>query len=519
MLVAMLLGVATAGHALALCGDLDTSDSVTAPDALICLQGAVSLIDLTGSCAPAANCGPVFPPCGDITGDGVVTTSDCFLVLAAAVKISDISTSCDCEGIELCGNHVVDGVEGEKCDDGNVEDGDGCSAACQDEDVCAGVAATAGTSITTEVFATGLHQPLYVTAPPGDVRRVHVVQQNGLVLEYLDGVLQAEPFLDLSAKVQFLDCCNEEGGLLSIAFHPDYATSGRFFVNYTRSTDDSTVISRFEVDPETGRADPVSETQLLAIGQDDPYHNGGQLQFGPDGYLYIGMGDGNGDPGGDLNGRAQNDFTVLGKMLRADVDVDDSPPIAPAPDNPNAGLGLTRGLHWAKGLRNPWRFSFDRETGDMYIADVGQADLEEIDFQPAASSGGENYGWNFYEGSSCFPATACPDPAAFTAPVYEYAPPGNPSSGASVTGGYVYRGCALPDLHGTYFYADFIELFVRSFEVVGGVATAHTDWTADVDPPGALTIDAVASFGEDARGEIYIVDYYDGEIFKIVPAP
>jgi glucose/arabinose dehydrogenase len=176
------------------------------------------------------------------------------------------------------------------------------------------------------------------------------------------------------------------------------------------------------------------------------------------------------------------------------------------------------GLVWAKGFRNPWRFSFDRATGDIYVADVGQAELEEIDFQPADSTGGENYGWNFYEGTDCFADTPCPNRSQFVEPIYEYRHSPEGAGAESITGGYVYRGCAMPDLRGTYFYADFIRGFVRSFRYDGSSLSDDRDHTVAVAPGAGLSIDNPSTFGEDGRGELYIADFFDGEIFKIVPA-
>jgi hypothetical protein len=229
------------------------------------------------------------------------------------------------------------------------------------------------------------------------------------------------------------------------------------------------------------------------------------------------MGDGGG--GGDPLEAGQDDTTLLAKMLRLDVDVETPPYHAVPPSNPNAGAGTPLGLIWAKGLRNPWRFSFDRATGDLYIADVGQSAAEEVDYQPAASTGGENYGWDIFEGSLCYEPLplfpVCPSPpTGYTMPVLEY---GHVFFACSITGGFVYQGCRLPDLRGTYFYADLCADFIRTFQgVSGGMAQNLADRTADLAPGGGVTIDTITSFGEDARGELYIADY-TGEIFMIVP--
>jgi glucose/arabinose dehydrogenase len=317
------------------------------------------------------------------------------------------------------------------------------------------------------------------------------------------GATLPTPFLDIDAKVR----SGGERGLLSMAFHPDYESNGRFFVNYTREPDGATVVSRFDVSGNPDVANGASEKILLTISQPFTNHNGGQIAFGPDGRLYVGMGDGG--AGGDPNDVSQSDSSLLGKMLRLNVDVDSAPYHSVPPDNPNAGAGLPLGLIWAKGLRNPWRFSFDRANGDLYIGDVGQNAVEEIDYTVAASTGGENYGWDDMEGSSCYePASGCLT-AGRVLPIVEY----SHAQGCSVTGGHVYRGCALPSLSGTYFYSDYCTSFVRTFEVAAGVATNPADRSAQVGTGGNIS-----SYGEDARGEIHIVNL-GGEVYRIVPAP
>jgi glucose/arabinose dehydrogenase len=361
------------------------------------------------------------------------------------------------------------------------------------------------------LVASGLSSPVHITAAPLDPNRLFVIEQPGRIRIIKNGVLLPTPFLDIVGRV---GSGGNEQGLLSLAFHPDFESNNRFFVNYTNTGGD-TVIARHEVAGNPDEVDASSEKILLTISQPFGNHNGGQVAFGPDGFLYVGMGDGG--SAGDPNEAGQRDDTLLGKLLRIDVDVDMPPYHAVPPSNPNAGAGNPLGLMWAKGLRNPWRFSFDRVTGDLYLGDVGQSQWEEIDFQPGASTGGENYGWDVFEGEHCFdpePLLAdCPEPpTGFTMPIVEY----NHGEGCSVTGGFVYRGCRMPDLHGTYFYADFCTALIRTFTVVGGAAQNQADRTADLAPGGGLSIDALTSFGEDARGELYIADR-GGEIFKIVP--
>jgi len=417
--------------------------------------------------------------------------------------------SCNTSTASTCGNGVLEA--GEECDDGNRVGGDGCSASCQIESaagLCAGVPTASGVQLASRLVVSGLVQPVHVGAPRLDPRRLFVVEQGGRIRILKDEVLLPDAFLDITSKVS---CCQERG-LLSVAFHPDFKANGRFFVYYTNS-DGNLVIARYQVSADPDVADPSSEQILLTIPHPTyGNHNGGQLAFGPDGYLYAGTGDGGG--AGDPFGNAQNTTALLGKLLRLDVNVESPPFYAAPPDNPFVAPGNAgRDEIWAYGLRNPWRFSFDRGSGDLYIGDVGQDTWEEVDVQPAGSAGGVNYGWNVFEGRHCF-APTCPNPPdGFTMPVLEY----THNTACSITGGFVYRGCRMPDLRGTYFYSDYCECFMRTFQgVSGGDAQNRADRTAELRPGGGRTFDHIVSFGEDARGELYIVDY-DGEIFEIVP--
>jgi hypothetical protein len=435
-------------------------------------------------------------------------------------KLASAPLSCE----PTCGNGVVEGAE--ECDDGDTSGGDGCSASCELENtsaVCEGIPTTPGTSLNSIRVGSGLRLPNTITAPPLDPRRVFVVEKPGYIRIIKDGSLLPAAFLDIQARVTQMLGPNSEQGLLGLAFHPDYEDNGYFFVNYTDNGGD-TVIARYEVSGDPDIADPMSEQILLTIEQPFSNHNGGNLAFGRDGYLYAGMGDGG--SGGDPLEAGQDDATLLGKMLRLDVDVDSPPYYAVPPSNPNAGAGDPLGLIWAKGLRNPWRFSFDRANGDLYVADVGQNDWEEIDWVPGTSTGGENYGWDVFEADACYDPPphfgSCPPTTGFTMPVFAYNHNSGTPTGCSVTGGFVYRGCAMPDLRGTYFYSDYCSPFVRTFEVAGGVATNHQNRTADIAPGGGLNIGSIVSYGEDARGEIYIADQgggTNGEVFKIVPEP
>ncbi len=407
-----------------------------------------------------------------------------------------------------CGNGVTE--PGEQCDDGNVLNGDGCSATCQFEsnscgDICSGIVPVSGTAIKAVRVASGLSSPLLVTAPPRDISRIFIVEQTGTIRIMKWGALLPAPFLDIHTQIT----SGGERGLLGLAFHPNYAINGRFFVDYT-DLSGNTVVSQYQVSADPDVADPT-ETALLHVTQPFANHNGGHLAFGPDGYLYIGLGDGGSE--GDPQGNGQNINTLLAKLLR--IDVDGAAPYANPATNPF--FGATAGLDeiWAYGLRNPWRFSFDRTAGDLYIGDVGQDRFEEIDFQPVGSSGGQNYGWNVVEGNGhCYPSGSSCDQTGMTLPILDY----DHSQGCAVTGGYVYRGCAMPDLRGTYFYGDFCSAFIRSLRVVGGAATQLQDHTTELAPGGGLAISSLSSFGEDARGELYICDI-GGEVFKIVPGP
>ena len=350
-----------------------------------------------------------------------------------------------------------------------------------------------------EEVATGLSFPLYLTAPPGDNSRLFIAEKGGAIRIVKDGALLPTPFLDLAGRVS----TGGEQGLLGLAFDPAVGSNGRFVVHYTDGSGNTTV-SAFRVsagDPD--RADPATEAVLLAVEQPFANHNGGQILFGPDGMLYIGLGDGGsaGDPGG----RGQSLTDLLGGILRVDVGTGTS--YAVPQDNPFAGRADARGEIWSVGLRNPWRFTFDRGTGDLYVADVGQSAWEEVDVVTAADGAGRgaNFGWNPMEGRHCYADANC-DPSRFTPPVLEY----SHGDGCSVTGGFVYRGAAIPALRGHYFYADYCRGWVRSFRLENGQAADPRQWPT-LAPGGA-----VPSFGEDAAGELYVLSA-EGRVFRIVP--
>jgi len=369
--------------------------------------------------------------------------------------------------------------------------------------------ASATTPLTTVRVAQGLSLPLFVASPPGDTTRLFVVEQRepdsrGYIKIVKNGAVLPTPFLVTSTLANF-----NEQGLLGLAFAPDYATSGRFYVDYTDSTWATRVV-RFTVSGNPDQANPTG-TVILSIPQPYSNHNGGWLGFGPDGYLYVATGDG-GDAG-DPQDRAQNVDSLLGKMLR--LNVSGSSYTIP-PDNPFAGATPGRDEIWAFGLRNPWRPSFDRETGELVIADVGQSQREEINAPTRAA--GVNFGWRCFEGTLPFsssastPCASCTAPGCTVFPAYEY---DHTLSRCSITGGYVYRGCAIPDLRGTYFFADYCGKQIYTGRFQGGALTGVTDRTQELAPVG-ITMGNITSFGEDARGELYICDQ-SGQIFKIVP--
>lgn len=395
------------------------------------------------------------------------------------------------------------------CNNNSIDDAtdiaNGTSADCNSNSIPDECESFQATPISAVRIATGLTRPVFVCSPPDDASRLFIVEQDGTIRILSGGSVLATPFLDISSLI---NSAGNEQGLLSMAFHPNYASNGHFFVDYTDLSGD-TVVARYSVSANPDIANAGSALILLSVAQDFTNHNGGQLQFGPDGYLYVGMGDGG--SGNDPNERAQDLTSLLGKMLRLDVDA--VAPYIPA-TNPFVGISGADEI-WAYGLRNPWRFSFDRQTGDMYIADVGQNTWEEVDFQPAGSVGGENYGWDCREGAHCLTSDVgcdCNDPTLID-PILEYSHTGG---ACSITGGYVYRGCAMPDLAGTYFYAEYCAAWIRSFryDAINGV-TEELDRTTELTPAtGAIS--AIVSFGEDADGELYIVSL-NGSVYKIVP--
>ncbi len=338
-------------------------------------------------------------------------------------------------------------------------------------------------------FLSGLDTPVQLTHAGDGSGRLFVVEQRGRVLVVREGVLEPEPFLDIRERVS---CCGERG-LLSVAFPPGYAEKGHFYVNYT-DLSGGTVVARFSVSEDPDAADASSEEIVITIPQPYANHNGGQLAFAPgDGYLYIGMGDGG--SAGDPQNYAQNPRSLLGKLLRIDVESAERPYGIP-PNNPFAQSADHLPEIWALGLRNPWRFSFDRGTGDLYIGDVGQGQYEEVDYQAASSDGGENYGWRIMEGAHCYDSPTC-DRAGLLLPVAEY----DHSRGCSVTGGVVYRGLTYPRMQGVYYYGDYCS------GRIWGLKRAGQEWEST---ELTKTSYRIVSFGEDESGDVYVVDYEGG---------
>ncbi|NNF35770.1 MAG: T9SS type A sorting domain-containing protein [Saprospiraceae bacterium] len=346
----------------------------------------------------------------------------------------------------------------------------------------------------------GFSDPVDI-AHAGD-SRLFIVEQGGVIRIIDGGTVLPAPFLDISTIV---NSGANERGLLGLAFHPNYSTNGYFFVNYTNSSG-HTVVARYSVSANPDIGDSGSALPIITIVQDFNNHNGGDLNFGPDGYLYIGMGDG-GD-GGDPNNRAQDGLNLLGKMLRIDVD---NPSIGsnygiPA-GNPFVGNPAVLDEIWALGLRNPWRFSFDSGTGDMFIADVGQDNWEEIDHQPASSSGGENYGWRCYEGNNTFNTSGCGPIGNYTFPIHAYT--SSFPTGCSVTGGYVYRGTTYPKMQGKYIYTDYCtgRFWMLEPDGMGGWTNTFLKDFSNF---------SYASFGQDVNGELYVTDVSTGSIYQVI---
>jgi len=341
-----------------------------------------------------------------------------------------------------------------------------------------GAALAQPVNLTAQLVAGGFELPVFATSPGDD--RLFVVEQTGRILVLVDGQVKPEPFLDLRGQVSG----GGEQGLLGLAFHPEYANNGRVFVNYTDAGGDTQVVAYTAAGD---AADPGSATTLFSVDQPYANHNGGWLGFGPDGLLYVAMGDGG--AGGDPQGNGQNPEALLGKILRIDVDTAGAAPEI-----------------FASGVRNPWRPAFDGD--DFYIADVGQNAIEEISVIPATEPGA-NLGWSIMEGAACFRGDGC-DQAGLVLPVHSYTHA--ETGGCSITGGYVYRGAEIPELTGHYFFADYCSGRVESFRYADGAVADLTDWTAQLSGNGPIT-----SFGLDSAGELYYTTI-EGGLFRIARA-
>lgn len=351
--------------------------------------------------------------------------------------------------------------------------------------------------LSTQQLVDGLENPVHITHAGDGSDRLFIVEQLGRVRIVQNGSLLTTPFLDIANRVS----SDGEQGLLSIAFSPRYSQTGHVYVNYT-NTDGDTVIARYRVGRDANQLNPNSEVILLTIEQPFANHNGGQLAFGPDGYLYVGMGDGG--SGGDPQNNAQDPASLLGKILRINVESDGNTFSIPT-NNPfltdNDPTDAIRDEIWALGLRNPWRFSFDRETGDLYIADVGQSNREEVNVQFAASPGGENYGWRVFEGTERYTPTD-PVPTNLVFPVAEY----DHDEGRSITGGFVYRGPVDSDLTGVYLYGDFVN------GRIWGLQRQGDQWETSLLLDTAF---GISTFGEDEAGNLYVADFFEGIIYAI----
>lgn len=386
------------------------------------------------------------------------------------------------------------------------------------------VPATLPSCVTTVRVANGLTSPVQVTAAASSSNRLYIVEKNGIVKVLDLTTNEVSTVLDIRSEV----FSSGEEGLLGLTFHPQFATNRRFYVyntvKYTAEADRALILKEYIANAAGTGVESTPARTILRLSDPQDNHNGGWIAFGPDDFLYVAIGDGgNGNDDGpghtEGTGNAQ-DITdnLLGKILRINPD----PAIDAFPANSNKNYGIPAGNPfigvtgddeiWSYGLRNPWRCSFDRQTGDLWIGDVGQNQREEIDFLAAGNSGGQNFGWRLREGTIQTPTVGGPPPAGHVAPIYAYGHGAGPFLGNSVTGGYVYRG-PVASLQGTYFFADFINRKIWSFKQSGNGITELTDWTTKLQPVTG-SIGGVSSFGEDAAGNLYLVDY-DGEIYRV----
>ena len=380
-------------------------------------------------------------------------------------------------------------------------------------------------NLSSVLIADGYKKPVFITSYPNNAKLLYIVEQAGLIKIINDGKKLSRPFFDINKRVVNPNRPGDERGLLGFAFHPNHTNNGKFYINYM-DNDGNTIISEFSTNSKL-RADHKSERIILKLKQPYGNHNGGDIQFGPDGYLYISIGDG-GKAGDPLNA-GQDLSSLFGKIIRIDIE---QKPYGIPKSNPFFGQKDKREEIWAWGLRNVWRFSFDKQTGDKYLADVGQNKWEEVNFEPASSKGGLNYGWRIMEANHCYdPKENCPTEGLIK-PIIEYPNDANHPAfafriieelsfsetdveGCSVTGGYVYRGQKIKSMQGQYIFGDYCSGNIWTLKVVNGKAINFKNRTEEINIGGGEFTTYISSFGQDSDGEIYIIDY-NGGIYKLI---
>ena len=380
-------------------------------------------------------------------------------------------------------------------------------------------------NLSSVLIADGYKKPVFITSYPNNAKLLYIVEQAGLIKIINDGKKLSRPFFDINKRVVNPNRPGDERGLLGFAFHPNHTNNGKFYINYM-DNDGNTIISEFSTNSEL-RANHKSERIILKLKQPYGNHNGGDIQFGPDGYLYISIGDG-GKAGDPLNA-GQDLSSLFGKIIRIDIE---QKPYGIPKSNPFFGQKGKREEIWAWGLRNVWRFSFDKQTGDKYLADVGQNKWEEVNFEPASSKGGLNYGWRIMEANHCYdPKENCPTEGLIK-PIIEYPNDANHPAfafriieelsfsetdveGCSVTGGYVYRGQKIKSMQGQYIFGDYCSGNIWTLKVVNGKAINFKNRTEEINIGGGEFTTYISSFGQDSDGEIYIIDY-NGGIYKLI---
>ena len=380
-------------------------------------------------------------------------------------------------------------------------------------------------NLSSVLIADGYKKPVFITSSPNNAKLLYIVEQAGLIKIINDGKKLSRPFFDINKRVVNPNRPGDERGLLGFAFHPNHTNNGKFYINYM-DNDGNTIVSEFSTNSEL-RANHKSERIILKLKQPYGNHNGGDIQFGPDGYLYISIGDG-GKAGDPLNA-GQDLSSLFGKIIRIDIE---QKPYGIPKSNPFFGQKDKREEIWAWGLRNVWRFSFDKQTGDKYLADVGQNKWEEVNFEPASSKGGLNYGWRIMEANHCYdPKENCPTEGLIK-PIIEYPNDANHPAfafriieelsfsetdveGCSVTGGYVYRGQKIKSMQGQYIFGDYCSGNIWTLKVVNGKAINFKNRTEEINIGGGEFTTYISSFGQDSDGEIYIIDY-NGGIYKLI---